>query len=78
MSIKYIRTIFQFIGRTLNEFVLQKEMQCRIDKIKVLQIMFKKNVSFVDLRDEAQILNRVPMKFEINESLQTFVNAFTK
>ena len=76
MSI-YIRTIFQFIGRTLNEFVSteRNKMSNKVDKGVANSV--QENVSFTDLRDEAQILNRVPKKFSFNESLQTFVNIFT-
>jgi hypothetical protein len=74
---QYIRTIFQFIGRTLNEFVSteRNKMSNKVDKGVANSV--QENVSFTDLRDEAQILNRVPKKFSFNESLQTFVNIFT-
>ena len=76
MSI-YIRTIFQLIGRTLTEFVSteRNKMSNKVDKGVANSV--QENVSFTDLRDEAQILNRVPKKFSFNESLQTFVNIFT-
>jgi len=71
MSI-YIRTIFQFIGRTLNVFVSteRNKMSNKVDKGVANSV--QENVSLTDLRDKAQILNRVPKKFSFNESLQTF------
>ena len=56
-------TIFQFIGRTfsISRTAERNAMTNRADNGVANNA--QNNVSFVDLRDEAQIVNRVPMKF---------------
>ena len=71
-------TIFQFIGRTfsISRTTERNAMTNRTDNGVANNT--QNNVSFVDLRDEAQIVNRVPMKFSFSSSLQRFVNALTE
>ena len=71
-------TIFQFIGRTfsISRTAERNAMTNRQDRGVANNA--QNNVSFVDLRDEAQIVNRVPMKFSFSNSLQRFVDALSE
>lgn len=71
-------SILQFIGRTFStvRVAVRNAMTNRQDRGVANNA--QNNVSFVDLRDEAQIVNRVPMKFEFSNSLQSFVNALSE
>ena len=71
-------SILQFIGRTFStvRVAVRNAMTNRQDRGVANNA--QNNVSFVDLRDEAQIVNRVPKKFGFSDTLQRFIELFSE
>ena len=71
-------SILQFIGRAFSTIrpAERNAMTNRADNGVANNA--QNNVSFIDLRDEAQIVNRVPKKFGFSNTLQRFVELFSE
>ena len=70
-------SILQFIGRAFSTIrpAERNAMTNRADNGVANNA--QNNVSFVDLRDEAQIVNRVPKKYGFSDTLQRFIELFS-
>ena len=71
-------SILQFIGRAFSTIrpAERNAMTNRADNGVANNA--QNNVSFIDLRDEAQIVNRVPKKYGFSDTLQRFIELFSE